>query len=130
MVHETLSTGLGGVEDLADDLSLSLLGGDATLLTTSNFSASAVGAFQPGKVRVSFVRDDAGRLRMDGKELVPEVQREVEQLWPRVETGNIDELTDFAGYQQEFLRLFGFGFPGVDYDAEVDPVVPIANLVT
>ena len=87
------------------------------------------GLFRGGLLAENPVLDEAGRLRMDGKELVPEVQREVEQLWPRVETGNIDELTDFAGYQQEFLRLFGFGFPGVDYDAEVDPVVPIANLV-
>ncbi|MBK6778182.1 MAG: carboxypeptidase regulatory-like domain-containing protein [Gemmatimonadetes bacterium] len=62
------STGLGGVEDLADDLSLSLLGGDATLLTTSNFSASAVGAFQPGKVRVSF--DIAITNRLSGVDLV------------------------------------------------------------
>lgn len=73
--------------------------------------------------------DDVGRLRMDGKELDPEVQREVERLWPLVETANIDELTDFAGYQQEFLQLFGFGFAGVDYDADVDPVAPIAGLV-
>ncbi|MBK8005418.1 MAG: hypothetical protein IPK12_16220 [Gemmatimonadetes bacterium] len=35
-------------------IAFSLVGGDAVLLTTSNFSASAVGAFQPGKVRVSF----------------------------------------------------------------------------
>ncbi len=34
-----------------------------------------------------------------------------------------------AGYKQEFLRLFGFEVPGVDYDADVDPVVPIDNLV-
>jgi hypothetical protein len=33
---------------------LSLVGGDVVLLTTSNFAASAVGAFQPGKVRVTF----------------------------------------------------------------------------
>ncbi len=32
----------------------SLVGGDAVQITTSNFSASAVGAFQPGKVRVTF----------------------------------------------------------------------------
>ncbi|MFM7786041.1 MAG: enoyl-ACP reductase FabV [Gammaproteobacteria bacterium] len=72
--------------------------------------------------------DEAGRLRMDGKELEAEVQREVERRWPLVQNDSIDELTDFAGYQQEFLRLFGFGLAGVDYDAEVDPVVPIAGL--
>ncbi len=32
----------------------SLVGGDAVMLTTSNFAASPVGAFQPGKVRVTF----------------------------------------------------------------------------
>ena len=67
---------------------------------------------------------------MDGKELVPEVQREVERLWPLVQNDNLDELTDFAGYQAEFLRLFGFGFAGVDYDADVDTVAPIANLAS
>ena len=35
----------------------------------------------------------------------------------------------FAGYQQEFLQLFGFGFQGVDYDADVDPAAPIPGLV-
>jgi enoyl-[acyl-carrier protein] reductase/trans-2-enoyl-CoA reductase (NAD+) len=73
--------------------------------------------------------DDSGRLRMDGRELLPEVQREVERRWPQVTSANIDLLTDFAGYQQEFLRLFGFGVAGVDYEADVDPVVPIAGLV-
>ena len=72
--------------------------------------------------------DDTGRLRMDGKELQPDIQREVERRWPLVENDNIDELSDFAGYQQEFLRLFGFGVAGVDYEADVDPVVPIAKL--
>jgi hypothetical protein len=33
---------------------LSLVGGDVVTLTSSNFVASAVGAFQPGKVRVTF----------------------------------------------------------------------------
>jgi len=37
---------------------------------------------------------------------------------------SVSELTDFKGYQEEFLRLFGFGIPGVDYEADVDPVVP------
>lgn len=62
------ATGLAGVEAAADGLSLSLVGGDATLLTTSNFSASAVGAFQPGKVRVSF--DIAITNRLSGVNLV------------------------------------------------------------
>jgi len=32
-------------------------------------------------------------------------------------------ISDFAGYKAEFLRLFGFGIEGVDYDADVSPLV-------
>jgi len=73
--------------------------------------------------------DDEGRLRADYKELEAHVQQKVSELWAQVETDNIDALTDFAGYQTEFLQLFGFEVPGIDYDAEVDPQVPIPNLV-
>ncbi|TCO74915.1 enoyl-ACP reductase FabV [Chromatocurvus halotolerans] len=73
--------------------------------------------------------DDEGRLRMDGKELDPAVQAEVAGLWQQVSTENLHELSDFAGYRREFLQLFGFEVDGVDYDADVDPVVPIPQLV-
>lgn len=72
--------------------------------------------------------DEEGRWRADYRELDPAVQDEVARLWSRVESDSIDELTDFAGYRAEFLRLFGFGLPGVDYDADVNPVVPIRPL--
>jgi len=75
------------------------------------------------------VLDSDGRLRMDGKELDPAVQAEVAALWQQVSTENLHELSDFAGYRREFLQLFGFEVPGVDYDADVDPVVPIPQLV-
>jgi enoyl-[acyl-carrier protein] reductase/trans-2-enoyl-CoA reductase (NAD+) len=45
-----------------------------------------------------------------------------------VETSNFAELADFAGYQESFLRLFGFGLAGVDYQAEVEPEVSIPSL--
>ena len=59
----------------------------------------------------------------------PEIQDAVSQMWGQVSTENLLELTDFQGYQQEFMRLFGFGIDGVDYDADVDTVAPIANMV-
>ena len=74
--------------------------------------------------------DSEGRLRMDGKELEPEIQREVERLWPMVTNDTIDELTDFAGYQEEFLKLFGFGFDGVDYECDADSTVGIPGLIS
>jgi enoyl-[acyl-carrier protein] reductase/trans-2-enoyl-CoA reductase (NAD+) len=73
--------------------------------------------------------DAEGRLRADGLEMRPEIQDQLAALWPQVTSDNIDELTDFRGYKQEFLRLFGFEIDGVDYDADVDPVVLINGLV-
>ncbi|MDP0501443.1 MAG: trans-2-enoyl-CoA reductase family protein [Verrucomicrobiota bacterium JB022] len=65
--------------------------------------------------------DDEGRVRMDDWEMREEVQQAVREIWPHVTTETIDTHTDFAGYQENFLRLFGFGLKGVDYDAEVEP---------
>jgi enoyl-[acyl-carrier protein] reductase/trans-2-enoyl-CoA reductase (NAD+) len=74
------------------------------------------------------VLDEEGRFREDLKEIRPEVQNAVAESWNRVTTETIGELTDFAGYKDEFLKLFGFNVPGVNYDADVDPAVPIDNL--
>lgn len=67
--------------------------------------------------------DERGRIRMDDLEMREDVQNSIEELWPRITTDNLGDLTDFAGYREEFLRLFGFGIDGVDYEADVDPVV-------
>ncbi|WP_338525135.1 enoyl-ACP reductase FabV [Pseudomonas batumici] len=75
------------------------------------------------------ILDEEGRLRADYKELQPQVQEQVAKLWDEVTTENLNELTDFAGYKAEFLRLFGFGVEGVDYDADVSPDVAIVNLI-
>ena len=72
--------------------------------------------------------DDDGRWRADYKELEKDVQDEVAGLWSQVESDNISTMTDFAGYKREFLNLFGFDVPGVDYEADVNPEVPITNL--
>jgi enoyl-[acyl-carrier protein] reductase/trans-2-enoyl-CoA reductase (NAD+) len=69
--------------------------------------------------------DEAGRVRIDDLEMRPEIQQAVVQLWPTVTTENLGALTDIAGYREEFLKLFGFGLAGVDYDAETEPHVPM-----
>lgn len=68
--------------------------------------------------------DDASRIRMDDWELRDDVQNQVKQLWPQVTTDNLFELTDYQGYKDEFLKLFGFGIDGIDYEADVDTLVP------
>ena len=65
--------------------------------------------------------DEAGRIRVDDLEMQPDVQAAVAELWPKVTTENLPQLSDIAGYRAEFLKLFGFGLPGVDYTAEADP---------
>ncbi len=68
--------------------------------------------------------DDMGRIRLDDWEMEPEVQSRIVELWPQVCTENLRELTSFDKYQEDFLSLFGFGHPSVDYEAEVDPENP------
>jgi enoyl-[acyl-carrier protein] reductase / trans-2-enoyl-CoA reductase (NAD+) len=73
--------------------------------------------------------DEEGRLRADRRELDPAIQAAVASLWERINTDTLHELSDFAGYKREFLQLFGFEVDGVDYEAEVDPDIKIANMV-
>ena len=69
--------------------------------------------------------DGDGRVRVDDWEMRPDIQAAVAEIWPQVTTENLTQLTDIAGYRMEFLRLFGFGLPGINYDAEVEPHVPM-----
>lgn len=64
--------------------------------------------------------DDEGRVRIDNLELRDDVQKAVFDIWPKVSTENLYKLTDFAGYKKEFLKLFGFGLPNVDYSKDVE----------
>jgi enoyl-[acyl-carrier protein] reductase/trans-2-enoyl-CoA reductase (NAD+) len=72
--------------------------------------------------------DDKGRIRIDDWEMRPDIQKAVEVLWPQVTTENLETISDMAGYRTEFLKLFGFGLPGIDYEKEVEPVVAIPSL--
>ncbi len=67
--------------------------------------------------------DEAGRIRVDDWELAPEIQNEVRRRWPLVTTENLAELADVEGFREDFLKIFGFGFDGVDYEADQDPTL-------
>ncbi|MFT6528395.1 MAG: enoyl-[acyl-carrier protein] reductase/trans-2-enoyl-CoA reductase (NAD+) [Psychrosphaera sp.] len=73
--------------------------------------------------------DDGGHLFQNYKELEDDVQSRVQAVWDTVDTDTIDELTDYKGYHQEFLRLFGFDYDNVDYDADVNLDLELKNLV-
>ena len=65
--------------------------------------------------------DDGGRVRLDDREMQPGIQQKIVELWPQITTETLGELTDIQGYRTEFLKLFGFGLAGVDYEADIDP---------
>ncbi len=64
--------------------------------------------------------DAEGRIRLDDHEMEAAVQDAVINLWDKVTTENIHEISDIAGYKSEFLKLFGFGLSGIDYEAPVN----------
>jgi enoyl-[acyl-carrier protein] reductase/trans-2-enoyl-CoA reductase (NAD+) len=72
--------------------------------------------------------DSAGRIRVDDWEMAAPVQELVGQRWDEVTTENLSQLADFDGYQSSFLRLFGFGLSGVNYEADTNPDVVIPSL--
>ncbi len=63
--------------------------------------------------------DGEGRIRVDDWEMREDVQAEVKRFWETVDTENLLKQADWPGYHSDFLRLFGFGFAGVDYAADV-----------
>ncbi len=69
--------------------------------------------------------DAENRIRLDDWEMKPEVQEAVQAVWPTVTTENLETVSDFAGYQSDFLKLFGFGYEGVDYEADVEVDAPL-----
>ena len=54
--------------------------------------------------------DDKGRVRIDDREMRSDVQEEVRHLWEQVDSGNLPKVADIQGYNDDFLKLFGFGF--------------------
>lgn len=75
------------------------------------------------------VTDDCNRLRLDDWELRDDVQKEVSDIWDKVDETNFKALTDLDGYWNDFNLLFGFGADGVDYSEDVDVDVKIDGLV-
>ena len=72
--------------------------------------------------------DDQGRIRIDDWEMREDVQARVAALWKESTTESLPEIGDLAGYKQDFLNLFGFGFEGVDYLADANEMVQVPSL--
>jgi enoyl-[acyl-carrier protein] reductase/trans-2-enoyl-CoA reductase (NAD+) len=64
--------------------------------------------------------DEDGRIRIDDWEMREDVQSAVSELWDKVTSENLSELSDIEGYREDFLKLHGFNVEGIDYSKEVD----------
>ena len=73
--------------------------------------------------------DQEGRIRNDTWELRPEIQQECMDLWKQVTTENLKQISDYDDYKKQFLQLFGFEIPGVDYSKDQNIEVEIPDLV-
>jgi enoyl-[acyl-carrier protein] reductase / trans-2-enoyl-CoA reductase (NAD+) len=73
------------------------------------------------------VLDEKGRIRIDDWEMRADIQAAVASAWETVTTENLSAISDFSGYKKEFLRLFGFGLEGVDYEADTNPEKPLPS---
>ncbi|AYO11861.1 trans-2-enoyl-CoA reductase family protein [Vibrio campbellii] len=58
-------------------------------------------------------------IRIDDLELDPEVQKEVSALLEQMNANNFAEIGDYGGFKDEFMKLNGFNFEGVDYTQDI-----------
>ena len=77
---------------------------------------------------ISMDIDEKGRIRIDDVEIRDDIQAEVKKLWQSVDSENVNQISDIAGYRKDFYRLFGFGLSGIDYEQDVDIDVAILSI--
>ncbi|EOA8958322.1 enoyl-ACP reductase FabV [Vibrio harveyi] len=58
-------------------------------------------------------------IRIDDLELDPQVQKEVSELLSQMNADNFKQVGDYAGFKDEFMKLNGFNFEGVDYSQDI-----------
>ncbi|UTZ28985.1 trans-2-enoyl-CoA reductase family protein [Vibrio campbellii] len=58
-------------------------------------------------------------IRIDDLELDPEVKKEVLALLEQMNADNFAEIGDYEGFKDEFMKLNGFNFEGVDYTQDI-----------
>lgn len=72
--------------------------------------------------------DANGRIRIDDWEMREDVQAKVSNLWTKATTESLIEIGDLAGYKQDFLNLFGFGFDEVPYGEDTNEMVEVESI--
>jgi len=68
------------------------------------------------------LRDENGLVHMDDWEMRRDVQDLIGARWDKIDDDNLKSLADIGGFREDFMRLHGFNWPGVDYSADVNPM--------
>lgn len=74
--------------------------------------------------------DTNGLIRMDEWEMRQDVQQAIVDLWPKVNSDNVNTITDFTGYRHAFYKLFGFEVEAIDYSQACAVALAIPSLDT
>ena len=70
--------------------------------------------------------DSEGRIRIDDWEMSDDVQTETVMRMEKINQGNIQILSDLAGFRHDFMEAHGFDVEGIDYEADL-PASLLAN---
>ncbi len=65
--------------------------------------------------------DEAGRIRLDDRELRDDVQQQVKASWDKINQENLLQLADLEGFRKEYEQIHGFGLSQIDYTEDIDP---------
>lgn len=76
-----------------------------------------------------FQLDEGNRIRLDDREMRRDVQEEVCNIWDRITTENITNLTNIKEFRKDFFRLFGFEYDDIDYEKDTNVDVNIINMI-
>ncbi|MEE1314074.1 MAG: bifunctional NADH-specific enoyl-ACP reductase/trans-2-enoyl-CoA reductase, partial [Lachnospiraceae bacterium] len=74
------------------------------------------------------ITDENGLIRVDDYELSDQVQNKIKENWENVNQDNLEEITDIDGYWEDFYQMFGFRMDGIDYEQDLDVLVPIPSI--
>lgn len=84
--------------------------------------------FQDRLYAETVLLDNKGRIRVDDWEMRDDVQAEVAELWNKVTSENITDISDLEGYRKDFFNLFGFEFDNINYDTDTNELVEIESI--
>lgn len=74
------------------------------------------------------VIDNKGMIRLDDYELADDIQKDVVQIWNKIDNTNVNQLADIQGYWEDFYHMCGFNFKDVDYSKDVDINIKVKSL--